>query len=64
MPQGVVLRRETQPYNSPQVQLQEETKKKYIARAMETTKEQGEHKDDNGEVKMKEDINVIAMDRW
>ena len=31
---------------------------------MDTTKEQGEHKDDNGEVKMKEDINVSAMDQW
>ena len=62
MRQGVTLKKEIQPYNSPHVRIQEHPKR-CITRTMETTKEQGEHKADHGKVKAKEDIDVTTMDQ-
>lgn len=52
---GVLLKRETQPYNSPQVQLQEQPKESIIW-AMKTTKEKNEHKVNH--------FNVTTIDKF
>ena len=54
-PQGVLLKRETQPYDSPQVQLQEQPKESIIW-TMETTKEKTEHKVNH--------FNVTTIDKY
>ena len=60
-PQRVELKGETQYYDSPHVQLQEQPKESII---MKATKEQDVHKVDHGTVKTKEDINNTAMDQF
>ena len=60
VPEGVALKEENQPYDSPQVHLNKQPTE-CVTRPTVITKGKDEHEVDHGNFKTKEDIEVIAM---
>lgn len=60
--QGVTLKIEAQPYNSPLIQFQGQPKE--CTRAMEASKKQDEHKANHGKVKTNKDSNVTTISQF